>query len=409
MDKDMNPTLQEVINIDILADVQKKMSNLVGISVVTVDHQGRPVGDLNNFTPFCQLVRSSQVGSKKCIECDALAEKRAFHNRKPMIYDCHYGLKDCCVPIIVDDKLLGAVLGGQVLVHDASSENPKEKFDVEQLSEELHIPKAQLEEAIEQIVVVEYDYLIECVDFYQVLANHFKEMGLKSIAQNQLLEESREKLEYEKRAKYAELKTIEAQINPHFLFNTLNSIARIAMMENADHTEEMIFNLSDLLRYNLKQIEEFPTIGDEIENIKRYLFIQKTRYQSRLTYNISVDSELLNYCLPSMILQPIVENAIIHGLEPLAKGGEVYISVRKQGNDIIIAVHDTGIGFDQHTFESLLDVDQNAPTGLGVINSHLRLKDYFGERYGLFYTQKDGYKTVAEITFPAFLDFRKYA
>lgn len=405
----MNPTLQEVINIDILADVQKKMSNLVGISVVTVDHQGRPVGDLNNFTPFCQLVRSSPVGSRKCIECDAFAEKRAFYNRKPMIYDCHYGLKDCCVPIIVDDKLLGAVLGGQVLVHDESSQNPKEKFNVEQLSEELNIPKTQLEEAIEQIVVVKYDYLIECVDFYQVLANHFKEMGLKSIAQNQLLEESREKLEYEKRAKYAELKTIEAQINPHFLFNTLNSIARIAMMEDANHTEEMIFNLSDLLRYNLKQIEEFPTIADEIENIKRYLFIQKTRYQSRLTYDFSVDYELLNYCLPSMILQPIVENAIIHGLEPLVEGGEVYISVAKRANDIVIAVHDTGIGFDQHHFEKLLDADRNSPTGLGVINSHLRLKDYFGETYGLFYTQKDGYRTVAEITFPAFLDFRDYA
>ncbi|MBO1305657.1 PocR ligand-binding domain-containing protein [Enterococcus sp. 669A] len=401
--------LTDVIDIDLLQNVQDKLSKLVNVSVVTVDSEGNPVGDLNNFTPFCDLVRSSNVGAQQCIACDAQAEKKSFLENRSITYDCHLGLKDCCVPIIVDGELLGAVLGAQVLIKDPNSEeDPRKKFNVPELAAQLEVTESKLQEAIDQLAIVEESYLQDCVDLYELIANYLKEMGLKSIAQKQFVQEYQEKLAYEKRLKSAELKTIEAQINPHFLFNTLNTIARIAMKENAEDTEEMIYNLSDLLRYNLRQTEEFPTLESELANIKRYLYIQKTRYQDRLNYTIDVPDELLQCCIPNMIMQPIVENAIIHGIEPLLKGGQVAVSVTKEDDSIIVDVSDTGVGMSEFIKSTILDYSASKKhPGLGVNNSHLRLKDYFGEGYGLVLEKKEGFATTVKIIFPAFTDIRQ--
>ncbi len=404
-----NLHLTDVIDINLLQNVQYKLSNLVDVSVVTVDSEGNPVGDLNNFTPFCELVRSSKIGSQQCIACDARAEKIAFAEKKSITYDCHLGLKDCCVPIIVNKKLLGAVLGGQVLIKDPNcTEDPRKKFDVKKLSAELELPEEKLKEVIAQIAIVEEKYLQDCVDLYELIANYLKEMGLKSIAQKQFVKEYQEKLAFEKRLKNAELKTIEAQINPHFLFNTLNTIARIALKENAEATEDMIYTLSDLLRYNLRQTEEFPTLKNELENIKRYLNIQKTRYQNRLDYSIEAPEDVLQYCIPNMIMQPIVENAVIHGIEPLVEGGKVSLTVTKEKDTVIVDVSDTGVGMSAFVKSTILDfsADKKHP-GLGVNNSHLRLKDYFGDKYGLRLEKTNGYSTTVKIVFPAFTDIRQ--
>ncbi|GIP63513.1 histidine kinase [Virgibacillus pantothenticus] len=399
-------TLTDVVDIDTLSNVQSKLADLVGISVVTADANGNPVGRFNNFSPFCQLIRSSKIGAKKCIECDAQAEQKAFATGKPTISDCHLGLKDCCVPIIVNNKLLGGVLGGQVLVDD--QENPKSKFDIPKLAKELDLEESELAVAIDNLAVVEPEYLQDCVDFYEVLANYFTEMGIKSLFQQQLLKETQEKLDYERRLKYAELKTVEAQINPHFLFNTLNSISRVAMSENAPLTEEMIYNLSDLIRYNLKQTEEFPLLKNEIKNIRRYLSIQKVRYGDRLNYQIDLPNHLEDFCIPYMILQPIVENAIIHGIEPLAKGGSVYISVSRNEEDISILVKDTGVGFKKQQALKILEGKDGSSDGIGFLNSHLRLRDYFGENYGLQILNDETFSTVIKIFFPAFTDYNHY-
>lgn len=399
-------TLTDVVDVDILSDVQNKLSNLVGISVVTADAHGKPVGKLNNFSPFCQLIRSSKVGAERCIECDAQAEKKAFELKKSIIADCHLGLKDCCVPIIVNDKLLGGVLGGQVLVDD--QKNPKSKFDIPKLSKELDLDELELKAAIDKLAVVQPKYLQDCVDFYEVLATYFTEIGLKSLIQEKLLEESQKKMDYERRLKYAEFKTVEAQINPHFLFNTLNSISRVAMAENAPLTEEMTYNLSDLIRYNLKQTEEFPLLKNEIDNIKRYLYLQKIRYGNRLNYQIDLPNHLMDYCIPYMILQPIVENAIIHGIEPIAKGGSIYITVSKDDSDIFILVKDTGVGFNKQKALQILDRGDSSYSGIGFVNSHLRLRDYFGENYGLQILDDELVSTAIKITIPAFTDYHHY-
>lgn len=400
------PQLTDIIELQTLGDIQNKLSKLVDFPVVTVDCDGKPIGK-NNFTPFCELIRSSKKGAEQCIACDKRAGYLAVKKRQPQIYTCHMGLKDCVSPIIVNDVFLGSVLGGQVLI---KGEETRDSIDIEGISQKFEIPIMQITEAVQQIQIVSQEYLENCFDFYNFLANYFAELGVHRLTQEQLLQKGREKLLLEQKTKKMELKTIQAQINPHFLFNTLNSVARMALIEDAPQTEDLIYKLSDLLRYNLKNIEEFPKIKDEIDNINRYLFIQTLRYSDRISYEIAIDDAVLDYRIPTMILQPLVENSIVHGLETKEEGGKIEINgYITPDNDIVLKISDNGSGIDPKLLKHLNQINNiNSDTlGLGLISTHDRLKYYFGSPYGLQFESIPNFETNIYVHLPCITDYPK--
>ncbi len=396
----LNVQLCDIMDVEVLMDAQKKISELLeGFSIITADCDGNTIGEMVNFIPFCALIRSSKEGAKRCQANGALLSRKAYEHGCTWIHDCHMGLRDCAAPIVLDGMYLGAVLGGQAFLE--GEENKRSQFDVEKISRELSLPQDKLREAIDKIPVVPENYLRKCMECYGFLANYFAQVGLKNMTQKLLLQESNEKLIFQKEAQEARLKTIEAQINPHFLFNTLNSLARIAMFEGAKQTEEMVYCLADLLRYNLRQKEKLPMIGDEFDNLRHYLALQKVRYRDRLNYNIEISEDLKFFRIPAMILQPIVENAIIHGLEPIAKGGSVLINCRRTEKGIVIRVFDDGLGFKPDILKKLFVEDKAATLGIGLTNSQSRLKAYFGNEYGLNINSSQEEGTVVEIHIPA--------
>ena len=195
-----------------------------------------------------------------------------------------------------------------------------------------------------------------------------------------------------------EAKNMSLAVNPHFLFNTLNCIARIAYFENSHTTEELIYCLSDLLRYNLKQDNQLHTIDAEINNIEKYLYIQKARFKNRLEYNIDVPNEIKSYKILNMVIQPIVENSIVHGIAPKRDGDKVNIYAEKYSNEIIISIMDNGNGFPK---DALLHIKQaDNKSGLGFRNTDKRLKKYYGEQYGLEVVKSDYSGSTVTITIP---------
>jgi two-component system, LytTR family, sensor kinase len=396
--------LSDFIDIHTLNSAQEKLAKLVNIPVITVDFEGKPIGQ-NNFTSFCNLIRSSKKGVEHCINCDFEAMNLAVRDRQSRIYDCHMGLKDCVAPIFVNDIFLGSVLGGQVLIE---GEQTRDSIDIEKISKEFDIPLDQLSEAVEQIPLASQEFLKNCLDFYNFLASYFAEMGMSRITHEKLLNESREKLLLEQKAKKMELKTIEAQINPHFLFNTLNSIARMALIEDAPQTEDLIYNLSDLLRYNLKNIEEFPKIRDEMSNIKRYLFIQTLRYSDRISYSMSIDDSILDFRIPAMTLQPLVENCLVHGLEPKKEGGMIEITgTLSSDSEIILKICDNGVGINPELLKEFNE-KHHSPSdslGIGILNTQERLRHYFGNNYGLTFESLINKKTIVYVHIPCIKDF----
>lgn len=192
----------------------------------------------------------------------------------------------------------------------------------------------------------------------------------------------------EKNKRKNELKALQAQINPHFLYNTLDSIIWMAEVKNYKAVVTMTSALAKLFRISISKGEEYITVGMEIEHVENYLKIQKIRYGEHLDYHIHVDTELKEYKIIKLIIQPIVENAIYHGIKNVPGGGTININVKKAQNKILIAVEDDGVGMKQEDIEALFDPGHTLSRdkklgGVGVRNVDNRIKLYYGEDYGL--------------------------
>lgn len=203
--------------------------------------------------------------------------------------------------------------------------------------------------------------------------------------------ELREK-EIEMQALYSEaqLKALQYQINPHFLFNTLNTGAQLAMMEDADKTSFFLEQVADFFRYNIRQDKKTATLADELGLIDNFVYIMKVRFGERLEFKKEIPSMDFPNQLPIMTLQPIVENCIKHGLKN--KTGTVILKVVQEDNFIVISISDNGSGMDEETRKSILDAvdkgndfispvkendDPQEHTGIGLSNVFLRLKKYY--------------------------------
>jgi len=215
------------------------------------------------------------------------------------------------------------------------------------------------------------------------------------------LKESVDKLYVsEVKKKEAELRSLQSQINPHFLYNTLDSINWMALELEASNISTMVTSLSNFFRYSLSKGKDVIPLNDEFKQVESYLKIQKIRFEERLEYTFNYPKEIINYLSVKLILQPIVENSIIHGLNKIYEKGVITITAEKKEADIVILVTDTGIGADVNELNSILAGNSNRAS-FGIRNVDKRIKHYFGEKYGLQYIPNEGPGITAVLCFPA--------
>ena len=192
-------------------------------------------------------------------------------------------------------------------------------------------------------------------------------------------------LTMEAHLKDAQLKYLQAQINPHFLFNTLNAGAQLAMMEGADRTYEYVQTVADFFRYNVKKQDMPVTIADEVNLVDNYIRILNVRFSGDIHYEKNVDEKLLSTMMPSMILQPIVENCVNHGIREMGDKGFICLKVFRQDNEVCISIKDNGKGMSEDTIESImngtLSVDRKKgdSNGIGMDNVIARTRIFTGD------------------------------
>ena len=197
-----------------------------------------------------------------------------------------------------------------------------------------------------------------------------------------------------------ELKALQAQINPHFLYNTLDSIAWMCEQgQNADAVR-MVHALARLFRISISKGHELIPIAREIEHAESYLQIQKYRYKNRFTYRFEVDPACLDYLCNKITLQPIIENAINHGLDLMVEEGHITVQVCPDGQDILFRVRDDGVGMTPEQVAAILNKGPSDRTGIGIKNVNDRLKIYFGKQYGLRIDSVPDEGTCVEIRMP---------
>lgn len=392
-------TLGEIVNTQILQEIQDKFSEATGLAAVIVDPEGNPITKPSNFTKFCSYIRSRSQGLTRCVQCDDEGGRR---NQKPFVYKCHAGLTDLAAPIVVENQYIGAFLAGQVILAQEEHDVKEEMF---RCTNDLELKDELLSEFFDIVEVVPEKRLKAAADLIYIMSNYIVEIGVANIAGKHLVKEIKAKAELETMLRATELRALQSQVNPHFLFNTLNTIARLAMLEGASQTQEVVYALSDLLRNNLRDIEILRTLEQEVKSIKDYLLIQQVRFGERVKTYIDVDPSILETKIPPLTLQPLVENAIIHGLENKVDGGIVRISGRLEEGKIVLIVSDSGIGVSPEEIKNIFSVEKRnkvngQTTGLGIINVHKRIQHYFGNEYGLTMESTLGEGTSIYIRIP---------
>lgn len=204
----------------------------------------------------------------------------------------------------------------------------------------------------------------------------------------------------EEEKRRSEIRALQAQINPHFLYNTLDTIIWMSASGKNDEVVEVTSALARLFRTSISKGENLVTLLNEVENIKSYLTIQKMRYEDKHSWRVDVPAELLGLMTPKLILQPIVENAVYHGIKMSQAGGEIAISARTEGERLIITIADSGVGMTPEQLEQLFVPRPDTDRGIGVINVNNRIKLCFGGEYGLHYFSTPGEGTRVEIWLP---------
>lgn len=200
----------------------------------------------------------------------------------------------------------------------------------------------------------------------------------------------------------AQYLALQNQINPHFLYNTLDSIIWMAEGKKNEEVVLMTASLARLLRQSISNEDEVVPIANEVEYARGYLTIQKMRYKDKLEFQIAVDSSILYIPLIKLVLQPIIENAIYHGLKYKESKGLLIVKGFMKDGNAVLQVIDDGVGMDEETLAHIYDkhkVNYHS-NGVGVYNVQKRLKLYYGEDYGITYTSELGKGTTATITIP---------
>lgn len=223
-------------------------------------------------------------------------------------------------------------------------------------------------------------------------------------SQARLIEEIKAHTELEEALKFMELKALQSQVNPHFLFNTLTTIAGLATLESAEQTVHLVHALSRLLRYSLRKIAQTVTLEEELTHVYDYLAIQQARFGDRIMVKTEMNTDILLAQIPVLTLQPLVENAIIHGLEAV-EAGQLSLVGYGQQERVIIHIIDNGQGIAPERLAEIKAMraeisGRSHTTGLGFNNVHKRLQHFFGSSYGLQLESVLGQGTQVTVTIP---------
>ncbi|MFT3890920.1 MAG: sensor histidine kinase [Anaerolineales bacterium] len=219
------------------------------------------------------------------------------------------------------------------------------------------------------------------------------------------------KIKEQENLKKAELRALQAQINPHFLYNTLDTIIWMAESKKTDDVVKIVTALSSFFRISLSKGMDWITIGEELERIRSYLIIQQMRYRDILKFRIEADENVMENTILKLILQPLVENALYHGIKNKRQGGTIIVRAKRKGNDEVqLEVEDNGIGFTPTKLAQLRaeledesgDIKLESGFGIGNVNKRIRL--YYGKPYGVFIESEYTTGTRVTLVIPAKLE-----
>jgi len=402
---DHNPkSLFQLIEKDKLVRIIETFTKATDITIDINDEMGFPVVQHDYFYGFCRSIRSEETGLKRCIDSNAQLGFNTVEQGQSCMGKCHVGVMLMSVPIIVDDQFYGSITCGQMHLEKPQAQ---ELTDMLLATADLNLDPEHLSQTFQEIQVISMDKCLAAGGLIQFVVSYIVELIYRAKIQEELsqeklkaAEDTRIIVELEHTLHKAELKNLQAQIKPHFLFNTLNTIISLVTLGENEKGLDTLFAVSNLLRRTIDQPEELVSLSEELHYVESYLLIQKNRYGKRLEVFIDVPDDLQTIQIPFLSLQPLVENACIHGLEPKEGIGHLWIKGNKVSNGLEISVIDDGVGIPFHYAAMDLARDQSITTGIGLRNVHKRLQLQFGKEFGVKILRGQGLTAVSLLVPP---------
>lgn len=328
-------------------------------------------------SPFCHLIQSTERGRELCRISDTCAAEMAFEERRPMFYTCHAGLIDVVVPVLFGDERIGCFYSGQSLL---SPPTPIGFQDVKARVAELGLKEKDLWKAYSSVPQVDSYKLEMAVELLGIISSHLVRGEMELKHERESSREAVRKAKMERDLREMELRLSQTQLNPHFLFNSLNLIMGQAIDENADQTARLVEELSMLLSNALTSIGRMVTLEAEIRTASAYVEIFRARFGKTIEFSVDLPASLRRFKVPTLLLQPLVENALVHGFPKTPQEFSLHISAKSANGVVEIAVKDSGGGM---TAAKLAQVSRalkskKHPTKLtGLLGLNQRLRYYY--------------------------------
>lgn len=390
--------LKDIIDIRMLQEIQDKFSNAVDLAIVIKNEKGEILTEPSNLPVFCKLQR------ERGRECQLRDRYLAEEQQGTTVIHCCFDLVSISAPICFSRQHIGTILCGPVILNEPSRET------LEAVSREsIQYGDDRLVKEYLNIGKITKGRLYAIIETLKTINNFIVEMGINNLAHKELhkktveiLKETQRRNRLEKALSETKMKLIQAQISPHFLFNTLSVISQLAYMNGAKEAAETTLALSGLLRTSLRKGQEMIPVKDELKYIEDYIYIQRKRFQNILKSEIRVSESLMDYNIPFLTLQTLVENAIIHGFEPTAKHGTLKVIGELKDGRMLFEVIDDGVGMPENLLEEVLrgDKENNRNVGLGLSNLKERLAYYYGHDFDLKIQSEYGKGTRVSLIIP---------
>lgn len=399
------PELLNYIENDKMLQIIKSFNKATGIIIDINDNLGFPLVEHNYFTGFCKYIRSTEKGLRRCIESNAAIGFHSANTGQVAISPCHTGALLMAKPIMLEGLFLGSITCCQIHLQ------PPDQKTIEKMlmaTKDLGFESQQLTEAFKNINVISHEKCTAISNLIQLIINYITELVFRTKKQegkfreklNNVIE-AKNKTELENSLRLAELKNLQTQIQPHFLFNTLNTLSVLILLNRNKEALDVVYSISEILRYNLDRLGDLVTLEEELRNVENYLHIKKIRFGDKINYKFDIEKKLLNIELPYLSLQPLVENACIHGIEPQKNKGYILITGKSYTDRIEIIVEDNGLGIPPKIVNNFPDCieEMTKKNSIGLINVHSRLQLCFGQEYGVKLA-RNGAKTQVILLLP---------
>jgi two-component system sensor histidine kinase YesM len=414
--------------------IQGNYKWVITMSRCILDHSGRPAGVLFidlNYSAISQLCENNSIGRQGYIFILDSAGQIVYHPQQQLLYG---GLKSEHIEEVMeaeeDTLQLGEGASRQLYTISKSQDTgwkvvgtirTAELLRGSQEAQQVYVllallmtavivivssvisrsitkPIKELRDSMQKVQEGNFNVEVEAVSHneigslgrsFNIMTEKIKELVIQNISE-------------QKEKRRLEMKALQSQINPHFLYNTLDSIIWMAQGKKTEDVVTMTSSLARLLRQSLSS-EEDVSLEQEIKYVESYLVIQKMRYQDKLEFSLDMEESVGHARIPKLVLQPLVENAIYHGLKYKEGKGKLFVQAYEQGNNVAIEIADNGVGMNDEALAHIFDKHKvnYQSNGIGVYNVQRRLKLAFGSAYGLTYDSVEGEGTIVTVLIPS--------